>query len=197
VYCVVTDGDAGGADPAVPRERRASIRRAEQQSAAEILGVKDVRFLGYPDGELSASIQLRRDLSRVIREVRPDRALIQSPEINWDWLPDAHPDHRAAGAAAFAAIYPDARNPFAHTQLELPAWAVPEMWIMAGPRPEHYVDVTDTVERKIAALRAHDSQTGHVAGIEDRVRRQLGDRARQGGLPPGRCAEAFQVVRTG
>ena len=67
-YCVVTDGDAGGFDLDVPRDQIPSIRRAEQTAAAAEVGVTDVRFLGYPDGRLTASMELRRDLSRVIRE---------------------------------------------------------------------------------------------------------------------------------
>ncbi len=196
VYCVITDGDAGGADPKVPREVRARIRRAEQEAAAKVLGVTDVRFLGYPDGRLVPDLALRRDISRVIREVRPDRVLMQSPEINWRWLPDAHPDHRAAGEATLAAVYPDARNPFAHPEIDLPPWTVPETWIMAGPHGQHYLDVTTTVEHKILALREHVSQTAHVAGIEERVRGQLLERARVGGLPEGRSAEVFQLLRT-
>ena len=74
----------------------------------------DVRFLGYQDGALEPTQDLRRDISRVIRQVRPQRMLIQSPERNWPRIGASHPDHLASGAAAIAAIYPDARNPFAH-----------------------------------------------------------------------------------
>ena len=78
-YCVITDGDAGGFDPAVPRSEIPGIRRAEQRAAAAVVGVNDVRFLGYDDGELVVSHDLRRDISRVIRQVRPQRILVQSP----------------------------------------------------------------------------------------------------------------------
>src|SRR5438309_9245769 len=80
VYCIITDGDAGGFDPDVPRSEIPAIRRAEQQAAAKQVGVDDVRFLGYPDGGLVVSIELRRDISRVIRQVRPQRLVTQSPE---------------------------------------------------------------------------------------------------------------------
>ena len=86
-YCVCTDGDAGGFDPAVDRADIPGIRRAEQQAAAKEVGVHDVRFLGYQDGRLSASYEVRRDISRVIREVRPERMVIQSPERNWARIP--------------------------------------------------------------------------------------------------------------
>jgi LmbE family N-acetylglucosaminyl deacetylase len=81
-YCVITDGDAGGFDPSVPRTEIPEIRRAEQREAASVLGVKDVLFLGYRDGYLEPSIGLRHDIARVIRRVRPDRMLVWSPEWN-------------------------------------------------------------------------------------------------------------------
>src|SRR5438105_15772540 len=83
VYCIVTDGDAGGFDPAVPRSAIPGIRRAEQEAAAKEVGVDEVFFLGYPDGRLTASIELRRDISRVIRQFRPQRLVTQSPDRNY------------------------------------------------------------------------------------------------------------------
>jgi LmbE family N-acetylglucosaminyl deacetylase len=99
-YCIVTDGDAGGFDPTVPRSEIPGIRRAEQVAAAAVVGVTDVRFLGYRDGELTVSHDLRRDISRVIRQVRPQRVMIQmSPMRNWERIAASHPDHMAAGEA--------------------------------------------------------------------------------------------------
>src|SRR5215208_802856 len=95
-YCVVTDGDAGGFDPDVPRSEIPAIRRAEQEAAAKVVRVDTVHWLGYPDGRLVPSIELRRDLARVIRIERPDRVVCQSPERNWDRLGASHPDHLAA-----------------------------------------------------------------------------------------------------
>jgi LmbE family N-acetylglucosaminyl deacetylase len=197
-YLVCTNGDAGGFDPAVPRSEIAGIRQDEQRAAAATVGVTDVRFLGYPDGQLTASFALRRDISRVIRQVRPDRVLIQSPEINWDRLPASHPDHRAAGEAALAAVYPDARNPFTHTSLledeGLEAWTVHDLWVMGGPNANHWVDVTDAFDRKIAALSAHRSQTGHMDDLEEFIRSWGVLQAELGGLPAGRLAESFRRV---
>src|SRR6266704_4215368 len=161
VYCVVTDGDAGGFDEDFPREEMPALRRAEQVAAAKCVGVDDVRFLGYPDGRVEATLELRRDLARVIRQVRPQRVLCPSPERNYVRIGPSHPDHRAVGSAALDAVYPDARNPFAFPELlrdeGLAAWTVSEVWLMGGPSPSHYVDMTDTFPRKIAALRAHES----------------------------------------
>lgn len=199
-YCIVTDGDAGGFDPAVPRSEIPRIRRAEQTAAAHVLGVHDVRFLGYRDGELTVSHDLRRDISRVIRQVRPDRMLIQSPERNWERIYSSHPDHLAAGEAAIQAVYPDARNPFAHTSLladeGLEPWSVPEVWVMAFPRPTRAVDGTDFFDLKLDALRAHVSQTAHMEDLQERIRDWMGRAAQAADLPPGRLAEAFYVIST-
>src|SRR6266851_1485936 len=136
VYCVITDGDAGGFDPSVPRSDIPAIRRAEQEAAAKTVGVGEIHFLGYPDGRLTVSFELRRDISRIIRLVRPQRVVCQSPERNWDRLGTSHPDHLAAGEATLFAVYPDARNPFAYPELAeegFEAHAVPEIWVMGGP----------------------------------------------------------------
>lgn len=200
-YCVCTDGDAGGFDPAVPRADIPGIRRAEQEAAAKAVGVSDVRFLGYPDGQLAATFALRRDISRVIRQVRPQRMLIQSPERNWLRIGASHPDHMASGEAAMAAIYPDARNPFAHPELlrdeGLADWTVAETWVMAHPESNHAVDVTDVFDTKLAALRAHVSQTAHMEGFDERMREWFGLNAEAAGLPAGRLAERYFVVETG
>jgi LmbE family N-acetylglucosaminyl deacetylase len=197
-YCICTDGDAGGFDEAVPRDQIAGIRRREQEAAAKEVGVHDVRFLGYPDGRLVPSYELRRDISRVIRQVRPQRVVLQSPDRNWRRLPASHPDHLATGAAGIAAVYPDARNPFAHPELlgdeGLDAWTVSEVWLIAHPEPDHFVDVTDRFDAKLAALRAHESQTAHMTDLDERIRGWLGLNAETAGLPEGRLAEGFFVV---
>jgi LmbE family N-acetylglucosaminyl deacetylase len=199
-YCICTDGDAGGFDPDVPRDQIAGIRQAEQRAAAKEVGVEDVVFLGYPDGRLTVTHELRRDISRVIRQKRPRRVLIQSPERNWERIYASHPDHLAAGEAAICAVYPDARNPFAHLDLAAEgheAWTVEEVWVMAtGGAPDRWVDVTDHFDRKLAALRAHESQTAHMEDLEGMLRGWLGMNAEAGGLPPGRLAEAFRVIST-
>ena len=197
-YCVVTNGDAGGFDPAVPRGDIAGIRQAEQRAAAAEVGVTDVRFLGWPDGRLVPSIELRRDISRVIREVRPERVLTQSPERNYERIYASHPDHLATGEATLCAVYPDARNPFAHPELaDLEAWTVSETWLMAAPGAAHVVDVTDVYDRKLAALQCHVSQLPGVPGELDAMLRDwLTRNARAAGLPEGRLAEAFQIMNT-
>jgi len=197
-YAIITNGDAGGFDPTVPRSEIPHIRQEEQRAAAACVGVDDVRFLGYRDGELTVTHELRRDISRVIRQVRPQRLLCQSPERNWARLGASHPDHLAAGEATLQAVYPDARNPFAHPSLladeGLDAWTVPELWVMAGPNPDHYVDVTDTFDAKIAALRSHVSQTSHMENLDEFLRGWAQRNAEAGELGPDRLAEVFMVV---
>jgi LmbE family N-acetylglucosaminyl deacetylase len=199
-YCVVTDGDAGGFDPAVPRSEIAGIRRTEQLAAAATVGVSDVTFLGYPDGRLVSSIELRRDISRVIRRVRPDRVVAPSPDRNWERIYASHPDHLAAGDATVSAVYPDSRNPFAHPELLAEGYephTVGQLWLMAASTRNRFVDVTDTFDKKIAALRCHLSQLPDPEGIEDRIRTWLALSAREASLPEGRLAEGFLEIETG
>ncbi|MDP9069786.1 MAG: PIG-L family deacetylase [Actinomycetota bacterium] len=198
-YCLVTDGDAGGFDATVPRPQMAAIRRGEQEAAAKVVGVDDVIFLGYPDGRLVVTLELRRDLARVIRRVRPQRVLCPSPDRNWQSIHASHPDHLAAGEAAVSAVFPDARNPFAHPELleeGLQPHAVAEVWMMAPPSANRFVDVTDAFERKMAALRCHTSQLPDPEAMCRWVRAWLEATASQAGLPEGRLAEAFHVVDT-
>ena len=117
------------------------------------------------------------------------RAPLHSPD---------HPDHLAAGEATIRAIYPASENSHAWPELvhreELPAYRVPEIWLMGHPDPNHAVDVTDVIDRKLAALRAHASQTGHMEDLEERVRGMGAASAEQAGLPEGRLAELFKRI---
>lgn len=198
-YCIVTDGDAGGFDPAVPRGDIAGIRRAEQLEAAATLGVTDVTFLGHADGYLEVTLDLRRDIARQIRRVRPQRVVTHSPERNWERMYASHPDHMATGEATLRAVYPDARNPFWCPELlaeGFDAWAVPEVWVMGHPRAALVVDVTEQVERKFAALDRHASQLTSTPEMRARVRDWMREVAIDGGLPDDRAGEAFLVVPT-
>jgi LmbE family N-acetylglucosaminyl deacetylase len=200
-YCIVTDGDAGGFDPKVPRSAIAGIRQDEQRKAAAVLGVTAVEFLGYPDGRLMVSFELRRDITRVIRRTRPERVVVQSPQRDLRSVYGSHPDHLAAGEAALCAVYPDARNPFAHPELleqeGLDAHTVSEVWVVSpNDQADRYIDITDTFDRKIAALRAHTSQTAHMTGLEELIRTWGSLQARAAGLAEGRLAEGYLVVDT-
>jgi LmbE family N-acetylglucosaminyl deacetylase len=200
-YCIATSGEAGGSDRTMTRAEMAALRQDEQRAAAAVVGVSDVRFLGHPDGMVVANRELRRDISRVIRQVRPERVVAQSPERNLEFIFASHPDHLATGEAALDAVYPDARNPFAHPELlddeGLEPWTVPELWIM-GPGGAHAgvaVDTTATVQRKVAALMCHKSQLPDPDAVAQRVLDWSRANAELAGLPEGRSAELFRVIR--
>ena len=198
VYLMVTDGEAGGDELTLDSAEIGAMRRGEQRRAAAEVGVKDVRFLGYPDGRVEATLDLRRDISRVIRQVRPQRVIIPSPERDWDSVAASHPDHMATGEAAMNAVFPDARNPHAHRELlaeeGLAPWTVPEVWVIGGPG--HHTDITEVFERKVAALAAHESQISDIAELEPMLREWMGANAAEAGLPEGSLAEVFRVVNT-
>jgi LmbE family N-acetylglucosaminyl deacetylase len=204
-YCIATNGEAGGSDRAMSRSEMAALRQDEQRAAAAVVGVSDVRFLGHPDGRVQATPELRGDISRVIRQVRPERVLTQSPERNWDFIYASHPDHMALGEAAVDAVYPDARNPFAHPELleaeGLEPWSVPELWIMgpgtanAGAGSRIAVETTESIDRKVAALMCHKSQMTDPDAIAARVRAGALAAGEAAGLPEGRAAEIFRVTR--
>jgi LmbE family N-acetylglucosaminyl deacetylase len=198
-YCVVTDGDAGGFDEAIPRSDIPALRRAEQVAAAAVVGVSDVTFLGYPDGRLSVSIELRRDIAREIRRVQPQRVVCPSSQRMWARIFASHPDHLAAGEAALCAVYPDARNPFAHPELladGFEPWTVDHVWLMAHETVNRWVDITETIDRKVAALLSHASQLPDPGPMEARLRGWTAATAASGGLGDGVLAEAFYAVDT-
>jgi LmbE family N-acetylglucosaminyl deacetylase len=199
-YCIATDGDAGGFDPAVPRSQIPAIRRAEQTEAARISGVTDLHWLGFRDGTVEPDLDLRRAIARVIRIVRPDRLIAQNPQRAWESIHASHPDHMAVGEATLRAVYPDARNPFTFVELAaegLEAHAVGEVWVMGGPSPDVFVDVTDQFPVKLAALRAHVSQETDRGGqLETRMRGWMKATAAAGGLADGRLAEAYRRLDT-
>ncbi|MEH1012245.1 PIG-L deacetylase family protein [Micromonospora sp. CPCC 206060] len=199
-YLLVTYGEAGGFDD-TPRDAIPRLREAEQRAAAAAVGVERVDFLtGYADGTLTPGLGLRRDITAAIRRFRPDRVLTTSPLRRWEQLVGpGHPDHLAVGEATTCAVYPDSRNRYAFPELldeGLEPWVVREIWYSAGPAPDHAVDVTDRLATKIAAMRAHHSQTAHL-DVPAWVREQLSRTARETGLPDGRLAEAYTVLRTG
>ena len=199
-YCIMTNGDQGGEDPNIPRDEMPKIRQREQREAGKILGVSNITFLNHRDGWLEPTIERRKEVVREIRKVRPDRMVIQSPERNWDRLFSSHPDHLAAGEIAIQAVYPDSRNPFAFEDLlkeeGLEPWRVREVWVMSHPNPDHYVDISTTISRKIEALRAHHSQTSHLEELENRIREWGANNAKAAGFTDGAFAEVFKVVNS-
>lgn len=135
-YVVVTDGQLGGDDLSISRQEMADLRRQEQLKAAEVVGVKDVIFLGFSDGEVVADFNLRKSLTELVRKIKPNRLIAPSPDRAWQRLGASHPDHLAVGEAVVNVVYPDARNPFAYPELlnqGLEAFIVKELWLMGSP----------------------------------------------------------------
>jgi LmbE family N-acetylglucosaminyl deacetylase len=199
VWCVVSDGQAGAAGDGGSREAAAALRRHEQLNSAAACGVDRVIFLGQPDGELTDNLALRRELTRVIRATAPRYVICHSPERDWERIYQCHPDHLAVGAATLAAVYPDARNPFAHPDLRaagLEPHVVPETWLYGGPILDVFLDITEVAQRKYRALELHASQRAAVNGLIGAAQAHGAAMARRGGLAAGRVAEAFQRVDT-
>ena len=198
-YCIITNGDQGGEESGIPVEEMAKVRQQEQRDAGKALGVTEITYLNYRDGWLLPSIELRKEIVKAIRIAKPDRMVVQSPERNWERIYSSHPDHLAAGETAIQAVYPDARNPFAFPELKaagLEPWRVREVWITGSPTPNHFVDITETFSKKMAALHAHVSQTAHNKELENMVRSWGEKNAEAQGLATGRIAEIFKVIST-
>ena len=198
-YCIITNGDQGGEESGIPLEQMAQVRQKEQRDAGAALGVSDITYLNYRDGWLMPSIELRKEIVKAIRIAKPDRMLVQSPERNWERIFASHPDHLAAGETAIQAVYPDARNPYAFTDLKeagFEPWRVREVWMAGSPTPNHFVDITDTFDKKMAALHAHVSQTAHNKELENMVREWGQRNAEAQGLPAGKIVEIFKVINT-
>ncbi|MEV1245863.1 PIG-L deacetylase family protein [Nonomuraea sp. NPDC050022] len=199
-YLLVTDGDAGGNERTLDNTGMAELRRTEQTAAAKAVGVTDVRFLGHADGTVVPSLALRKDIARVIRQVRPDLVITHHPDRNYQFIAPSHPDHRAVGGSTLDAVYPDARNPYAFPELVkdegLDAWTVREVWLMGGSTPNHWTDITEAIDRKLAALQSHVSQVGHIEGFADFVKSRFAAWAEQAGFGEGHYAEGFQTVTT-
>ena len=199
-YVLCTNGDQGGEESGHKKEDMPAIRQREQREAGAAIGVTDITFLNYVDGHLEPTLALRKDIVRQIRRFKPDRIVCQSPERNWDRIGASHPDHLASGEATIQAVYPDARNPFAFTDLlekeGFEPHKVKEVWLMGFAQPNHFVDITDTFDLKMATLRAHASQTGHLDDLEQMLREWGQRNAGIGGLPDGRLAESFKIVNT-
>ena len=189
-YVICTDGNAGSHEPGMTRKRLAEIRRAEQTAACASLGVAEVVFLGYDDGELQATLELRRDLVRVIRQYKPEVVLTSDPSrfFSGDSYIN-HPDHRAAGQAALDAVAPASAMPLLWPEAGEPH-RVHRVYIYGNNEPNLWVDIGETIETKIAALRQHASQMGDWDPAP-RIKDWSAEVGKDKGLAH---AEAFRVI---
>jgi LmbE family N-acetylglucosaminyl deacetylase len=173
-YCVITCGDKGSKDLSITSDELCSIRQQEQHLAAQVLGVEQVIFLNYPDGYLVPDMKLRKDITRVIRTIRPDIMITCDPQTLFTQNGSLnHPDHRAAGQAALDAVFPAARDHLNFPELwineKLEPHIVREVWVSGTLTPDTVIDVTDMWEIKIKALFEHKSQISEPEKLAERM----------------------------
>ena len=194
-YVLVTSGDAGSHKPGITRKELARIREAEQRVAARVLGVEEVVFLGYHDGEVEPTLALRRDLVRQIRRFKPDTLVCFDPTILFfgnEYI--NHPDHRAVGQAALDAVAPAAAMPLVFAELReegLEPHRVKEVLVASSTDPDTWIDITDTLELKIEALHQHASQFPDDWDPGDMVREWATENGEKIGV---QYAEAFKRI---
>jgi LmbE family N-acetylglucosaminyl deacetylase len=192
-YVIVTNGNKGSGDRAVTSAQLVPVRAAEQRRAAQVLGVGRVEFLGYEDGELEDTLALRRDITREIRRWRPDLILTLNPRRTYSNIPGWHRDHRTTGRVVLDCVYPLARDHLAFPELlpEYEPHTVREVDVIQWEHPRLLVDITDTIELKLEAIRCHASQIADFKAFEARMR----SRAAALGQEPGYAyAEGFDDI---
>jgi LmbE family N-acetylglucosaminyl deacetylase len=191
-YVIVTNGNKGSGDRSMTPERLAAIRADEQRNAARTLGVARVEFLGYPDGEVEDTRDVRRDVAREIRKWRPDLLICQNPNRTYN-LGASHRDHRTVGGVALDCVYPLARDHMAFPELmpEFEPHKVRQVYVMQWQNPHLVIDISDVMDLKLRALACHASQFGDFSKVEARVR----ERSAELGKPKGYAyAEAFDHI---
>ena len=171
VYVIVTNGNKGSSDRTMTPERLASIRQEEQRNAAHALGVDHVEFLGYEDGEVEDTRDLRRDVTRQIRRWRPDLLITMNPNRTYN-LGASHRDHRIVAGLALDCVYPLARDHMAFPELmpEYEPHKVAEAYVMQWENPQLVVDITDTIDLQLKGLSCHASQFTNFPAVDARVR---------------------------
>jgi LmbE family N-acetylglucosaminyl deacetylase len=197
VVCI-TSGDAGSNDPvrdARYKPELARLREAEQRAAGAVIGVKETVFLRHPDGELQPTLALRRELTRLIRKYKPEAVITGDPTARFygnSYM--NHPDHRAAADAACDAVFPSAGTRLIFTELLAEGWEphnVKRLYLHGSEQPDTWIDISETIDVKIRALRCHRSQVGEGEDLDQRMR----EWAEEDGKPRGlKYAEAFRVM---
>jgi LmbE family N-acetylglucosaminyl deacetylase len=196
-FVLATSGDKGSDDPEMTGERLAEIREEEEKRAAAVLGVKEVIFLRYLDGELEPSLELRRTLTRIIRMKKPDVVVTSDPTAFWYGTTYVnHPDHRIIGEVTLAAVFPTARDRLNCIELERDEGLAPHkarhVYLAIPKEATITVDVTDHIDRKIQALREHKSQIKDMDAMAERIRERSVDPRSPEDAP--RYVENFYVI---
>ncbi len=192
-YLILTDGSIGGGDSSSPQQI-AARRQEEQKAAAKKLGVKNVFFCEYQDCQLTVRNDVKRDIVRIIRKVRPDTVVTMDPAMLYSITRSSinHSDHRAAGEATLDAVWPLARDHLAFPELahkeKLQPHKVATVLLINYDKANFYVDITETIDDKIAALAAHTSQFSDMPTMEKIVRAYAAESGEQNKT---KYAEAF------
>ena len=201
MFVVATRGDKGSADPEMTSQKLVAIREQEERNAASVLGVQEVVFLDHKDGELFPTLDLRRDITRMIRLWKPDTVVTLDPTVFWYGTRGInHPDHRAIGAATLEAVFPAARDRLNFIELERDEGLTPHnalnVYIAGAAEPNEIIDVTDYVDKKVESLREHVSQIGNPEEMAERVKgRMLDPDAPPEDAATPRYIEQFRVIR--
>jgi LmbE family N-acetylglucosaminyl deacetylase len=197
-YALLTNGAAGSSDPTMTRQRLAELREAEQRAAAKVLGVEQVVFLGYEDGLLEPSLEVRKEVVRLIRRVRPEVVVTTDPTTRY--FGDRyinHPDHRAAGEVTLAAVIPGSDTRLAYPELldeGLEPVKLVGVWLMMNAEPNVVVDIEGFIDKKLESLRCHTSQLSTDPDDED-AGFVYGMAEFSAAKQPFRYGEAFRVFR--
>lgn len=185
-YLVLTDGSKGSEDPKISNARLIKLRRQEQQKAADLLGVTKVFFLDFIDGELENTPILRKQIVKIIRQIKPTTVICWDPTLYYD---DSrmfinHPDHRKAGEATLDSVYPFARNARTFPEFlksRLKPHVVEELLLFNFSKANYFVDISKTIDKKITALSCHKSQFQDIEKFSQRIKEMsklLGQKAR-------------------
>lgn len=197
IFVIATSGDKGSAEPEMTPEKLVQIREEEERCAAAVLGVKEVIFLRHTDGELYPTLELRRDITRLIRLKKPDVVVTLDPTLWYTPRGINHPDHRAIGAATLEAVFPTARDRLNFIEHERDEGLTPHkvltVYIAGAVEPNLKMDVTDTIETKIRSLHEHKSQIADMEAMSKRIK----ERALDPEAPPEypRHIEYFRVIQ--
>lgn len=192
-YLLLTSGDKGSKDPATTPGQMATQREREQLEAARELGIREVLFQRHPDGMLEDDMALRREITGVIRRLRPHVVLTIDPWRHYQ----THPDHRAAGQAALDAVYSAKQHHLFPEQLVagIEPWRPKEVYLFWTENADTWEDVSSCLERRIAALARHASQVGEdTAGLAERIRKGAREAAAKSGKGY-EYAEAFKLLK--
>ncbi|MGI8486853.1 MAG: PIG-L deacetylase family protein [Thermomicrobiales bacterium] len=191
VIIQVTSGNRGTADRSFTPETLAATRESEETEAARRMGASELVFLRQPDGGLVPDLELREKIVRLIRTYRPDVIITHDPFR----LYALHPDHRAVGMATHDAVYPTARDHLyypEHLEAGLEPHKTAEIWYFGAEEPDKFIDITDTFDTKIEALKAHKSQVGEAEELADRLRERAAELAEN---QPFELAESFKTIK--